>query len=155
MWWFWQASALVVLLTAWLPMVLRELPLSLPDSSASPSAPRCSPFRTCPGSIYHPQEQLPFVEHMTELVVIISLMGAGLKLDRPCPWASWRADLAAARHRDAADDLALAVLGHVLLGLGSPRRCCWGPRWRRPIRCWPATSRSGRRARAEDEVRFP
>lgn len=29
-------------------------------------------------------------EHLTEIVVIISLMGAGLKIDRPIGWKSWR-----------------------------------------------------------------
>jgi NhaP-type Na+/H+ or K+/H+ antiporter len=30
------------------------------------------------------------VEHLTELVVLISLMGSGLRLDRPVGWKSWK-----------------------------------------------------------------
>jgi NhaP-type Na+/H+ or K+/H+ antiporter len=36
-----------------------------------------------------PIEQGFIVEHLTELVVIVSLMGAGLKLDRPPSWGTW------------------------------------------------------------------
>ncbi|MFN7101995.1 MAG: cation:proton antiporter [Pseudorhizobium sp.] len=79
----------VILLTAWLPMVLRELPLSLPIFcivigalfSWSPVA----PFAV------NPLENRYLTEHLTEFVVIVSLMGAGLKLDRPFGWTNWRA----------------------------------------------------------------
>lgn len=78
----------IILLTAWLPMVLRELPLSLPIFcivlgalfSWSPVA----PFAV------NPLENRYLTEHMTEFVVIVALMGAGLKLDRPPGWKSWR-----------------------------------------------------------------
>lgn len=32
----------------------------------------------------------PFVERISELAVIVALMGTGLKLDRPFGWATWR-----------------------------------------------------------------
>jgi NhaP-type Na+/H+ or K+/H+ antiporter len=78
----------VILLTAWLPMVLRELPMSLPIFcivigalfSWSPVA----PFAV------NPLENRYLTEHLTEFVVIVSLMGAGLKLDRPFGWMNWR-----------------------------------------------------------------
>jgi NhaP-type Na+/H+ or K+/H+ antiporter len=108
---------LIVLLTAWLPMVLRELPLSLPILCVALGA-AVFAFPDVPGVIYHPQEQLPFVEHMTELVVIISLMGAGLKLDRPFSWASWGLTWRLLGFAMPLTILMLAVLGHVLLGLG-------------------------------------
>ena len=37
-----------------------------------------------------PLEQGALTERLTELGVIIALMGAGLKLDRPVGWRSWR-----------------------------------------------------------------
>jgi sodium/hydrogen antiporter len=37
-----------------------------------------------------PMAHGPFVERISELAVIVALMGAGLKLDRPFGWASWR-----------------------------------------------------------------
>ncbi|MBA4785331.1 MAG: sodium:proton antiporter [Rhizobiales bacterium] len=78
----------VILLTAWLPMVLRELPMSLPIFcivigalfSWSPVA----PFAV------NPLENRYLTEHLTEFVVIVSLMGAGLKLDRPFGRVNWR-----------------------------------------------------------------
>jgi len=36
-----------------------------------------------------PVESPALAEHLTELVVIIALMGAGLKLDRPFDWRAW------------------------------------------------------------------
>jgi NhaP-type Na+/H+ or K+/H+ antiporter len=40
-----------------------------------------------------PEDDLPVIEHLTELTVVIALMGVGLALDRPLSlrsWASWR-----------------------------------------------------------------
>jgi NhaP-type Na+/H+ or K+/H+ antiporter len=37
-----------------------------------------------------PLEQGALTERLTELGVIVALMGAGLKLDRPPGWRSWR-----------------------------------------------------------------
>jgi len=108
---------LVVLLTAWLPMVLRELPLSLPILCVALGA-AVFAIQDVPGGAYHPQQQLPFVEHMTELVVIISLMGAGLKLDRPFAWGSWRLTWRLLGIAMPLTIVVLAILGHVLLGLG-------------------------------------
>jgi len=41
---------------------------------------------TPPEPLEHPQQ----AERLTELIVIIALMGAGLKLDRPFDWRAWR-----------------------------------------------------------------
>ncbi len=78
----------VVLLTAWLPMALKRLPLSLPILCliigmllASSPYPLLSSF--------NPLENRAFTERMTEVVVIIALMGAGLKIDRPIGLARW------------------------------------------------------------------
>lgn len=37
----------------------------------------------------HPQAHLAFTEHLTEVCVVIALMGAGLKIDRPLGWRRW------------------------------------------------------------------
>lgn len=108
----------VVLLTAWLPMLLKELPLSLPIVCvalgfvlfAVPGIPGIAP---------HPLEHPEVTERLTELVVIIALMGAGLKLDRPLAWATskltWRL-LGIAMPLTIG---LLAVLASALLGLGA------------------------------------
>ncbi len=76
----------VVLLTAWLPMVLKELPLSLPVV--------CVAIGAVVGYGIAGEGPLPLLfpkvtERASELVVIVALMGAGLKLDRPLGLRSW------------------------------------------------------------------
>src|SRR5829696_1112754 len=107
----------VVLLTAWLPMVLKELPLSLPIFCVGLGA-LVFAFPDLPGIVPHPSEELAIVEHLSEFVVIISLMGAGLKIDRPFGWGRWRLTWRLLGISMPLTILGLAVLGHSLLGLG-------------------------------------
>lgn len=108
----------VVLLTAWLPMLLRELPLTMPIFCVALGA-AIFAVPGVPGVAPHPQQHLDVTERMTELVVIIALMGAGLKLDKPLAWATcgltWRL-LGVAMPLTIA---ALAILAYALLGLGA------------------------------------
>ena len=108
----------VVLLTAWLPMVLKELPLSLPIVCVGLGVVIFS-LPAVPGVAPHPQEHLAITQRLTEFVVLIALMGAGLKLDRALAWVTcaltWRL-LGIAMPLTIA---LLAVLGHALLGLGA------------------------------------
>ncbi|WP_181699088.1 cation:proton antiporter [Chthonobacter albigriseus] len=107
----------VVLLTAWLPMVLKELPLSLPMVCVALGA-LIFLIPGLPGLAPHPMDNLPLVERLTEIVVIVALMGAGLKLDRPLDWVSgvltWRL-LAIAMPLTI---LAIGIAGFTILGLG-------------------------------------
>lgn len=64
-----------------------------------------------------PVEHRALTEHLTEFVVIVSLMGVGLALDRPLSlrsWASWRRWSAA--WRLLAIGMPLAIAGGALLG---------------------------------------
>jgi NhaP-type Na+/H+ or K+/H+ antiporter len=106
----------VVLLTAWLPMVLKELPLSLPIFCVGLGA-LIFAFPDLPGVVPHPNEELAIVERLSELVVIISLMGAGLKIDRPFGWKQWRFTWRLLGIAMPLTILALAWLGQALLGL--------------------------------------
>jgi len=108
---------LVVLLTAWLPMVLKELPLSLPIFCVGLGA-LIFAFPDIPGVMPHPMEELAIVERASEFVVIISLMGAGLKIDRPFGWGRWKLTWRLLGISMPITILALAVLGQSLLGLG-------------------------------------
>ena len=107
----------VVLLTAWLPMLLKELPLSLPIICVGIGALVYANSGLL-GEAPHPQEHLKIVERMTEIVVIVALMGAGLKLDRPLGWATslltWRL-LAVAMPLTIG---AIALSAYWLLGIG-------------------------------------
>lgn len=78
----------LVLMTAWLPMLLRKAPLSLSILCVGAGAalfalPPLRPFAV------HPLQHPVVVERLSELVVIVSLMGAGLKIDRIIGLRSW------------------------------------------------------------------
>lgn len=76
-----------VLMVAWLPLALRKLPLSL--------AIMCVLFGAAVFAVGglkfdpNPRTYDTLVEKLCEIVVIISLMGAGLKLDRPISLRAW------------------------------------------------------------------
>ncbi len=107
----------VVLLTAWVPMLFKELPLSLPIFCVALGA-AVFAIPGIPGVPPNPQDHLKITERFTELIVIVALTGAGLKLDRPLAWANsrltWRLLVVGMPLTIAA----IAFLGSWLLGLG-------------------------------------
>ncbi len=80
---------LVVLLVAWLPLLLKKLPLSLPIIFVGFGM---AMFAFTPLGQFspHPVDSPILIEKATEFIVIISLMGAGLKISRPFSWAGWK-----------------------------------------------------------------
>ncbi|WP_119458960.1 cation:proton antiporter [Rhodospirillaceae bacterium SYSU D60014] len=103
-----------ILAVAWLPLLLRDLPLSLPMA--------CVAFGFLMFSLPDIDEPLPFrypevTERLTELVVLIALMGAGLKLDRPIGWRRWRITWRLLAITMPLSILGIAVLGWGILGL--------------------------------------
>jgi NhaP-type Na+/H+ or K+/H+ antiporter len=78
---------ILVALVAWLPLVLKRLPLSLPIVCIGLGAVLFSlpQVTLSPLPLDHPE----ITERFTEFVVIIALMGAGLKLDRIFDWRRW------------------------------------------------------------------
>ncbi|KQT05168.1 cation transporter [Rhizobium sp. Leaf391] len=106
----------VVLLTAWLPMMMRRLPLSLPIACLAIGAMLAwSPFPLLPR--FNPLENREFTERMTEVVVIVALMGAGLKLDRPIGLKRWGTTWRLLGIAMPLTIAALAFLGYWILGL--------------------------------------
>ncbi len=79
----------MVLLASWAPLGLKRLPLpmTLPIVCVGLGVLLFggNVFRMDPS----PRTWDTLTERMTELVVIVSLMGAGLKLDRPLGWRRW------------------------------------------------------------------
>ncbi|WP_335999347.1 cation:proton antiporter [Halorientalis halophila] len=70
-----------------LPRLLMEKPLSLPIIYVAAGFVLFSlPHGVGPPDLVN---NPAVVEHLTELVVIISLIGAGLKIDRPFSWGGW------------------------------------------------------------------
>lgn len=108
---------LVVLLTAWLPMALREFPLSLPIICiAFGTLFVWTPLASIVGS--NPLESRYLTERVTEFVVIIALMGAGLKIDRVLGWRSWMTTWRLLAISMPLTIGAIALLGWSFLGLG-------------------------------------
>jgi NhaP-type Na+/H+ or K+/H+ antiporter len=108
----------VVLLTAWLPMALRRLPLSLPMCCiAIGAALGVSPLTPLPAM--NPLENIAWAEHLTEFVVIVALMGAGLKIDRPLDIRNWAVTWRLLGIAMPLSIAAIAILGWSLLGLGA------------------------------------
>lgn len=81
--------AIALLGTAVLPRLLEHKPLSFPIVYVSLGIVL---FAVVPGATaLDPIERPHLTERLTELVVIVSLMGAGLKLDRPFSLRGWSA----------------------------------------------------------------
>jgi NhaP-type Na+/H+ or K+/H+ antiporter len=103
------------LLAALLPRLLEgRRPISLPivflllgaGLGLAPGLPRLDPLR-----------ELGFVELLTEITVIIALMGAGLALDRPPGWHRWSSTWRLLGITMPLTIAAVALLGGSLLGL--------------------------------------
>ena len=107
----------LVLLTAWLPLVLSRMPLSLPMVCVAIGAGLFS-LPGLPGTPPHPDGNLPALRRLTEVVLVISLMGAGLKLDRLIGWRAWAPTWRLLALAMPLTIGALAWLGSALLGLG-------------------------------------
>lgn len=108
---------LVVLLTAWLPMLLKKFPLSLPIACiAFGTLFVWTPLSNIMGS--NPLDSRYMTEKVTELVVIISLMGAGLKIDRPLGWRTWMTTWRLLAISMPLTIAGIAFLGWSYMGLG-------------------------------------
>lgn len=107
---------LLIALVTWLPLALKKLPLSLPIvcigiGAAIFSFPQVT-LRPLP--TLYPE----ITERFTEFLLIIALMGAGLKIDRVFKWREW-----AVTWRLLAITMPLGILAITLLvawGLGLP-----------------------------------
>ena len=103
-------AGLLIALVAWLPIALKRLPLSLPIicigiGAAIFSLPQ---VKFSPLPLDHPE----VAERFTEFVVIIALMGAGLKIDRVFHLRHW-----AVTWRLLAITMPLSILAITLLGI--------------------------------------
>jgi NhaP-type Na+/H+ or K+/H+ antiporter len=111
-------AGLLIALVAWLPLALKKLPLSLPIVCIAIGAALFYflPIPTAPLPSQHPV----FVEHFTEFVVIIALMGAGLKIDRVFGWRHWAVTWRLLGPTMLLTIAAITLLGVYVLGLPLP-----------------------------------
>ena len=102
----------IILVTAWLPLVLKPLPLSLPIACvALGTLLALSPLSYVVAA--NPLENRLITERLTEFAVLVSLMGAGLKLDRPLSRRGWMVTW-----RLLAISMPLTIAGIALFGWG-------------------------------------
>jgi NhaP-type Na+/H+ or K+/H+ antiporter len=108
-------AGLLIALVAWLPLALKRLPLSLPIVCIGIGVAIFSvPAVTLrPSPLTYPE----VTERFTELVVIIALMGAGLKLDRPFSWTRWNITWRLLAVTMPLGILAITAIGGLWLGL--------------------------------------
>jgi sodium/hydrogen antiporter len=112
-------GGLLVLLVAWLPLVLSRAPLSLPIICVGIGGglglvPAVAPL------VPHPVDTPILVEKLAELIVIVSLMGAGLKIDHPLSFGGWRLTARLLIVAMPLGIVAFLLAGQALLGLALP-----------------------------------
>ena len=107
----------MILIVAWLPIALKKLPLSLPIVCVAIGFVL---FSLSPFSAWapHPDKTPTLVERAAELIVIVSLMGGGLKIERAVGWKSWNVTWRLLGIAMPLTILLVMLLGNQLLGLG-------------------------------------
>lgn len=111
------ALGLATLAAALLPRLLGRAPVSMPMVFLASGA---VGFWALPGlPDPDPLEHGTITEHLTEVCVIVSLMGAGLALNRPLGWRSWSTTWRLLGIAMPLSMLAVGVLGWAALGLGA------------------------------------
>src|SRR3712207_841363 len=105
-----------MLAAALLPRVLGRLPVSMPMVFLAAGM---IGFTVLPGlPDPDPLEHAEFALHLTEVCVIVSLMGAGLALNRAVSWREWSSTWRLLGITMPLSILAVALLGWSVLGLG-------------------------------------
>jgi NhaP-type Na+/H+ or K+/H+ antiporter len=108
-------AGLLIALVAWLPLALKRLPLSLPIVCIGIGA---AIFLLPQVSLRPLPYRYPEVtERFAEFVVIIALMGAGLKIDRVFGWRRWAITWRLLAVTMPLGILAIIGLGVAMLGL--------------------------------------
>ena len=111
------ALGAMILVIAWLPFVLRKLPLSLPIVCVAIGVVLFS-FPPFSAWAPHPEKSPKLVERATEMIVIVSLMGGGLKIERIVAWTSWNVTWRLLGIAMPLTIVLVMLLGYHFLGLG-------------------------------------
>ena len=110
------AVGLAALAAALLPRLLGRIPISMPMVFLGVGLLAFGLIDSLPNP--DPRLNETFALHLTEACVIISLMGAGLALNRAVGWRSWRTTWRLLGIAMPLSMLALGLLGWSVLGLG-------------------------------------
>ncbi|MGI5188867.1 cation:proton antiporter [Promicromonospora sp. CA-289599] len=111
------ALGLATLAAALLPRVLGRAPISMPMVFLLAGFVGFLLLPTLPDP--DPLEHGTIALHLTEICVIVSLMGAGLALNRPLGWRSWSTTWRLLAIAMPLSMLAVGLLGWAALGLGA------------------------------------
>jgi sodium/hydrogen antiporter len=111
------AVGLATLAAALLPRLLRRAPISMPAVFLATGALSfwLLPQLPDPNPTEHPEIAL----HLTEICVIVSLMGAGLAINRPFAWRTWGSTWRLLAITMPLSMLAVGFMGWAALGLGA------------------------------------
>ncbi|MGC4948741.1 cation:proton antiporter [Streptomyces sp. DT224] len=104
------AAGIGILMAAVLPPLVRRRPFSMPMVFLAAGA--ATVLLPLGVPVVDPVRDRVWVEHVTEVCVIVSLMGAGLAIDRPFGWRTW-----AGAWRFLGLALPLTIGGVALLGV--------------------------------------
>lgn len=111
------AVGLATLAAALLPKLLGRWPISMPMVFLAASV---AGFALLPGlPDPSPTRQSDIALHLTEVCVIIALMGAGLAINRPVGWRRWSTTWRLLAITMPITMLAIGLLGSFALGLGA------------------------------------
>ncbi|MGP0222476.1 MULTISPECIES: cation:proton antiporter [unclassified Paenarthrobacter] len=110
------AAGLAVLAAAVLPKLLLRMPLSMPMVFLGSGILAFALLPDLPDP--DPVKYADFTMHLTEVCVIISLMGAGLALDRPFRWRGWSTTWRLLAIVMPLSIVVMTMLGLWVLGLG-------------------------------------
>lgn len=101
-----------ILVIAWLPLILKRLPLSVPILCVAAG---WALFEWTPLAQFslHPLRSPIMIERAAELIVIVSLFGAGLKIDRAFTWKNWGITV-----RLLAIAMPLTIIAAMAMGVG-------------------------------------
>jgi NhaP-type Na+/H+ or K+/H+ antiporter len=111
------AAGVAALLAALLPRLLSRAPASMPMVFVAVGLAAFAVIEDLPSP--DPMEYETVAVHLTEFVVIVSLMGAGLALDRPLGRRSWGSTWRLLAVTMPVSILAVTLLSGWLLGLGA------------------------------------
>src|SRR4051812_7663722 len=110
-------AGVAALLAALLPPLLRRAPLSMPLVFVALGVVLFAVVDDLPSP--DPRQHGTATVHLTELCVLVSLMGAGLALDRRIGWRRWSTTWRLLALTMPLSILVMALLGAWLLGLGA------------------------------------
>lgn len=102
-----------ILVVAWLPLVLERLPVSLPMLAVAAGFVLASLF----GAENFPFTHRRLVENLTEFVLIVAVMEAGLAIDRPFNSETWGSTWRLLGVAMPLSILGIAAFGYGMLGL--------------------------------------